>query len=458
MRIIMESPNKQCSLNPVTTWFIKRLCSCAVLLPTVATIWNASFTEGVLPVSQKHAIIRPRLKKSTLDHDLNSDRPISNLTFLSKTIEMVVATRFNEHADAHDLLLLRQSAYCAHHSTETALTDIHHRLVWNVDRGGHVSALVLLDLSSAFDTVDHAILLDMLKKRFGIGGIAFKGFRSHLSDRTQTFQMGLQNSKTLVVCCSVPQGSDLGVLKFVVYTEDLPAVIEQCAIEHHLYVDDTQVLDDPPITSVTASILNMDHCIDAVHTWYSSKHLQLNPTTIEIIWFMTRASLKCLQHTDISQHVGTVAIKPTRVVRDLGVLLELSMWQHIGKLTGLCYYHLRRLKKVQYILGPTITCRRVSAFVSSRPDYCNSILAGLPKSTIAHLQRIQNAAVRLVWGLGPCDHVTKSVCELHWLPIQFRIMYNLCLMMLNVHTGCSPGYIKKILTLMAGLPNRSRLR
>ena len=108
--------------------------------------------------------------------------------------------------------------------------------------------------------------------------------------------------------------------------------------------------------------------------------------------------------------------------------------------------------------GPTITCKLVSAFVLSWLDYCNSTLAGLPKSTIVHLRRIQNPAVCLMCGLGPRDPVTKSVHELHWLPIRFRIMYKLCLMMHNVHTGISPGYIKETLTPMAGLPNCSRLR
>ena len=143
-----------------------------------------------------------------------------------------------------------------------------------------------------------------------------------LSDRTQIFQVGLQNSKTFVIYCSVPQGSVLRALKFVVYTEDLPAVIERYAIEHHLYADDTKFSDDPPITSVAAALSNMEHCINVVHIWCSSKCLQLNPTKTKMIWFGTRSSLKRLQQTDISLHVGAVTIKPTSVIRDLDVLLD----------------------------------------------------------------------------------------------------------------------------------------
>ena len=114
-------------------------------------------------LSQKHAIVRPRLKKRTLDlDDLNSYRLISNLSFLSKTIERVVAVRFNEHMEAYNLLPSRQSTYCPHHSTETAVLDVHNRIVRSMNRGRHASVLVLLDLSSAFDIVDHAILIEVL--------------------------------------------------------------------------------------------------------------------------------------------------------------------------------------------------------------------------------------------------------------------------------------------------------
>ena len=94
-----------------------------------------------------------------------------------------------------------------------------------------------------------------------------------------------------------------------------------------------------------------------------------------------------------------------------------------------CFYHIRRLKQICRLLGPDVATSLVSAFVLNKLDYCNAVLAGLPKTTIAPLQRAQNAAARLVARLGPRDHVSNAVHDLHWLPVQHRITYKLCLLM-----------------------------
>ena len=195
----------------------------------------------------------------------------------------------------------------------------------NIDQSGQVSVLVLLDLRSAFDTVDHNILLDALQKRFGVKGSALDWYRSYLCDRTQTFQVRSDKSTTFVVDCSVRQGSVLGPLKFVVYTEDLPAVIEQHHVDHDLYADETQLSDHPSISSVAESIANIENCVSDVNKRCASKRLQLNPTKSEIIWFGTITSLRRLQGLYLGLHVGNNIIKPVDVVRDLGVLLVLQV-------------------------------------------------------------------------------------------------------------------------------------
>ena len=104
-----------------------------------------------------------------------------------------------------------------------------------------------------------------------------------------------------------------------------------------------------------------------------------------------------------------------------------------------------------------IAARLVSAHVVSRLDYCNSILAGLPQTTLAPLQRVQNAAARLIKSLGPRDHITSTLRDLHWLPVEYRVQYKLCLMMHLVHIGRSPCYISELVTATTSLPSRGRL-
>jgi hypothetical protein len=163
---------------------------------------------------------------------------------------------------------------------------------------------------------------------------------------------------------------------------------------------------------------------------------------------------------DLALHVGSDVIKPVNVVRDLGVILdqELSMKQHISKVASNCFFQIRRLKQVRRILGPEITASLITAFVTSRLDYCNTVLAGLPKSTIAPLQRVQNAAARLITGIGWRDHVTPALQQLHWLPISYRITYKLCVLMHQVHTGHCPSYLSNLVTATADLSSRQALR
>ena len=134
------------------------------------------------------------------------------------------------------------------------------------------------------------------------------------------------------------------------------------------------------------------------------------------------------------------------------------MKQHISKVTSACVYQLRRLKQVRRMLGPKITATLIGAFISSRLDYCNAVLTGLPKSAIAPLQRVQNAAARLITGIGLRDHVTPALQQLHWLPIQYRIIYKLCVRMYFVHTGRSPAYLSSLVTATSDLASRQALR
>ena len=142
------------------------------------------------------------------------------------------------------------------------------------------------------------------------------------------------------VDCSVPQGSVLGPQEFTAYTDDLACLIHRHNLGHHLYADDTQLIDSVKIVDISSSISRLQLCIDEITTWCASRRLQLNPTKTELIWFGTTASLKKIEDTSPKLNVGSDVIKPINVVRDLGVLFdqELSMKQHINKITTVCFF------------------------------------------------------------------------------------------------------------------------
>lgn len=128
VKLLMKSPTKHCALDPALTWLIKRAAN--VLAPVTAAVCNASLEAGILPTSQKQAVVTARLKKPSLNpDDLNSYRPISNLSFLSKLIERAVASQYMAHSDSNHLLPPRQSAYRRRFSTETAVLLVYNDII-----------------------------------------------------------------------------------------------------------------------------------------------------------------------------------------------------------------------------------------------------------------------------------------------------------------------------------------
>ena len=124
-----------------------------------------------------------------------------------------------------------------------------------------------------------------------------------------------------------------------------------------------------------------------------------------------------LTENDLTWERDSGSIHPVNVVRDLGVMLkrELSIKQHVTKVASSCFYHLQRLKQIRRLVGQEVMVQLVSAFILSRFDYCNAVLAELPCATLDPPQRVQNTAARLVLNLRLCDHVTPALKQLHCL-------------------------------------------
>ena len=210
-KLIIESKTTTCELDPIPTELLKS--SMNDVLHIITEIINTSLKIGIMPDILKHALIKPLLKKLDLELIHKNYRPVSNLSFLSKLIEGAVIKQYAAHLDRNGLHDPHQSAYKKHHSTETLLTKVKNDIHMKMDNG-QVVMLVLLDLSAAFDTIDHNILLNRLEKRFGVTGDALKWFKSYLTGRTQSVIINGTESEKCPLKYGVPQGSKLGPILF----------------------------------------------------------------------------------------------------------------------------------------------------------------------------------------------------------------------------------------------------
>jgi len=167
----------------------------------------------------------------------------------------------------------------------------------------------------------------------------------------------------------------------------------------------------------------------------------------QLIWFDRRSRVvdNATKHLNLDPQCS---IPPSDVVRGLGVLLDckLNMTQHVSSTARICFFHLRRIRQVRRCLNET--CRRilVQALVISRLDYCNSVLSGLPSSTLQPLSSVLHTAARLIKDLSPRDHITPTLKQLHWLPIHARIAFKISLLMYHIHSGTSPSYMSSMVT------------
>ena len=203
-RLVLSAPCKSSGLDPLPTSLVKD-CIDILVMPIVSIV-NLSLSGGCFPSHFKSALVFPLLKKPTLNrNDMKNYRPVSNLSFLSKIIEKVVANHLNSHINCSDTSNVYQSAYRKFHSTETALLRIHNDILSSMD-DGRVTALTLLDLSAAFDTIDHTILLRRLGDWFGVSGKALDWFESYLTGRGQRIELGNCLSSRSDLSFGVPQG------------------------------------------------------------------------------------------------------------------------------------------------------------------------------------------------------------------------------------------------------------
>ena len=390
------------------------------------------------------------IKKALLDAEtMKNYRPVSNLEYVAKLLEKVVVQQLSEYLQVNDLNEALQSAYKRYHSTETALLKVRNDLLKAVNNGKQC-LLVLLDLSAAFDTIDHHLLLNRLQSEYGINGKALSWFSSYLADRTQRVYIKGTCSSDRNLQYGVPQGSVLGLILFTLYTEPISRIAMMHGIHHHKYADDTQLyIDFTPTAEEDQSRAEawgrMERCIKDIKYWMAYSKLKLNDSKTEVLVVTSKA------HAEINQNiplkVGDTAIKPTVAARNLGIIFDnrLSLESHVAQLCKSAFFQIQKIYRIRKYLDMEATKTAVHSLVLNKLDYGNSQFLNAPKALISRMQKVQNAAARLIYRVPRREHITPYLKDLHWLKVEFRIKYKVMVLTYLSIVGKAPSYMTDML-------------
>ena len=448
--IIMSCTNKSCELDPVPSWLLKKCIE--ELLPLLTSLFNASLESGSFPQQFKSAIIRPLLKKTNLDvNELKNYRPVSNLHFISKVLEKLVVRRLEDHMSRNNLYDPLQSAYKLEHSTETALMKINNDVLVNLDQT-RCTVLVSLDLSAAFDTVDHSIFISRMESLYNVKGVALAWFISYLENRDSRVCIEDSFSNISKVVSGVPQGSVLGARLYTIYTRPLSDIVRKHSVMFHSYADDTQVYLHCNNTQqdIDNTINRLQQCIADICVWMNNNALKLNTEKTEFIIF--RPSSNSIDEHHLS--IGETVVKESTHVRILGVTLDqyVSLERHITNTCRSANMHIRKIRSIRHYLTEDAVKTLVQSLVISRLDYCNSLLIGLPQRSIHPLQMVQNSAARLISRTSYYSHITPTLRALHWLHISKRCQFKILVITFKSLHNTAPSYLRELLNWYT--PNR----
>ena len=283
----------------------------------------------------------------------------------------------------------------------------------------------------------------------GITGPALEWFRSYLGDRTLRVQIDDSFSASQEILWSVPQGSVLGPLLFLIYLLPLGILIRKHGLELHAYADDTQLyISIKPINQrvVDEGVAKLENCLTDIYTWMSQNKLKLNADKTEVLVMGTPQMRAKISIPSITVN-GVIVPVLNEPVCNLGVVFDpnMNMSVHVSKVIKSANYHLRNIRKIRKFLNTDTTKSAIFSLVTSRHDYCNGLLCGITDELLCRLQKVQNNAARVVSGSKKYDHITPVLKDLHWLPIRKRIEFKILLLTFKCMQGCAPLYLRELL-------------
>lgn len=397
---------------------------------------NRSLTTTQIPLEWKSANVTP-VPKNGDEMQMENYRPISVLPVISKVMERIVFNQLYDFLQQHSLLSQHQSGFRPNHSTQDVLIKTVDDWRKSVDQDYVVGAL-FLDLSKAFDMINHELLLKKMRLEFGVVGRAEEWFRSYLSGRRQRVCVGQATSPWMTPRFGVPQGSILGPLMFILFVNALPKAVKHCST--NMYADDTTIYTAAETTEQALETLSID--ANSTMDWYRQNKLIVNVEKTHLMVIGRR--YRKMEINEAKLVLQDVELRPEQTVSYLGVSLDDQFkWKdHVKKIRSKCFMGLAKLRRVCKDLPMAVRKKLYCAMIQPHTDYCSVVWDQLSVELRNKVEVIQNVGMRIILGAPRTETGTSLRQKLKWTTLAQRRKLHALTVAHKCIYGAKPKYLR----------------
>ena len=436
--IMTLRPKKSCGSDNISSKLVKQ--TAAAIVTPLTHIMNLSIQQGIVPNKMKTAKVLPIFKSGETDV-IKNYRPISLLPSFSKILEKLIHKRLYDYLSKHDILFPSQYGFRKGYSTEYGILEFQNRIIKHIRNKNHCLGL-FLDLSKAFDSLQHNILIRKLE-HYGIRGISLNWFISYLSDRTQYVNIQDINSHSEMINCGVPQGSVLGPLLFLIYMNDISN--SSNLGEFVLYADDTNVIYSHKDLDSLLHIASTE--IEKVSSWFKANKLSMNADKTKLIIFKSKKTLSI--DPKLKVKIDGQDVYNTQSVKFLGVLIEPNLsWEiHTSAKANRMSQALAVLSKLKNILSKRAMLLIYHSLIETHITYSIMAFGNAAKKALKRIVQIQKRAIRIISKAKYNSHTNPLFKTLNILKVEDLFKLNCCkLYWKKVHNNLPPYISSQILT------------
>ena len=424
-------PNKSPGLDDISVNIVKRIYD--IIEPSLFYVFNLSLKYGQFPDQIKNARVTP-VFKSGENSDVTNYRPISVLPCFSKILERIMYNRLYDHLVQNNILYKKQFGFQKHHSTDHAVMELVSELSESFNKRLFTLG-VFIDLSKAFDTVNHDILLSKLKS-YGVRDNNLKWFTNYLTNRKQCIAYDDTMTLLQLIKCGVPQGSILGPLLFLIYINDLHNSSKM--LKFILFADDTNLFYSH--TNIKDLFKTVNQELAHINEWFKANKLSLNISKTKYVLFYNRYKTDDIPLRLPSLKINNVNIKREKTIKFLGVILDESLtWnKHIQTLENKISKNLGILYKAKRYLNFQCLKKLYFSFIHSYLTYCNISWASNNVNKLKKLYNKQKHACRMIFGLdryAPTQHLFLQIGALNIYQLN---MHQVLLFMYKMKQNMTP--------------------